>query len=108
MFDFSMAMVIVFVPISWTTGLFLRYFSFGKVEAFQMLLYSSHLIILIPLLDSAALAFSLKVPLVPQNNSGTLSEPRRWRKDTLLANSQTPRITFLCPVPPHIYCIFSP
>lgn len=63
MFDFNMVMAIVFVPISWTTGLFLRYFSFGKIEAFNMLPYSSHLIILIPLLDSAALAFSLKSAL---------------------------------------------
>lgn len=48
MFGFRMVMVIVFVHISWTTGLFLLCFSFGNIEASQMLPCSSHLIILIP------------------------------------------------------------
>ena len=30
-FGLNMVMVIVFVPISWTTGLFPQYFSFGKI-----------------------------------------------------------------------------
>lgn len=87
MFGFGMVMVIEFVPISWTTGLFLQYLSFGKIEAFQMPPCGSHLIILTPLLGSATLAFSLKVPLALHSNAGTLSKPRRSRKYTLLANS---------------------
>lgn len=69
-------MTIVFVRISWTTGLFLQYFSFGKMYAFQVLPCSSHLIILIPLLGSACLGF-LTVPLDPQSNIETLSKHRR-------------------------------
>lgn len=68
--------MIVFVRISWTTGLFLQYFSFGKMYAFQVLPCSSHLIILIPLLGSARLGF-LTVPLDPQSNIETLSKHRR-------------------------------
>lgn len=70
-------MMIVFVRISWTTGLFLQYFSFGKMYAFQVLPCSSHLIILIPLLGSARLDFFLTVPLGPQSNIETLSKHRR-------------------------------
>lgn len=37
-------MVIMFVCISWTTGLFLRYFSFGKMYSFPnaALLFTPH------------------------------------------------------------------
>lgn len=69
-------MVIMFVCISWTTGLFLWYFSFGKMYSFQMLSCRSHLIILIPLLGSAIFVFFLKMLLVPHSNRRTLSNYR--------------------------------
>lgn len=72
-FIFGLNMVIMFVCISWTTGLFLRYFSFGKMYSFQILPCRSHLIILIPLLGSVIFAFFLKMLLVPQSNRRTLS-----------------------------------
>lgn len=88
-------MVIVFVPISWTTGLFLQHPPFGKMYAFQMLPCGSHFIILIPLLDSALLAFFLKMPLDPQSHIGTLSKySRNWvyfRKSSFLAKCQDPK-----------------
>lgn len=99
-FLFGVIMVIVFVPISWTTGLFLQHPPFGKMYAFQMLPCGSHLIILIPLLGSALLAFFLKMPLDPQSHIGTLSKhSRNWvcfRKSSFPAKCQ--RLTFLCPV----------
>lgn len=108
MFGFGMVMVIVFVPISWTTGLFLRYFSFGKIETFQMLPCSSHLIILIltPLLGSGTLVF-LKVPLAPHGNAGTVSKPRRRRKYTLLAKLAEPKGLHFCVLSLPIFILFS-
>lgn len=70
-------MMITFVPISWTTGLFFWYFSFGKMYAFHTLPCSSHLIILLPFLGSELLEFFLKVPLDPQSKIGTVSKHRR-------------------------------
>lgn len=76
-FLFGVIMVIVSVPLSWTPGLFLQHLPFGKMYAFQMLPCGSHLIILIPLLDSALLAFFLKMPLDPQSHIETLSKYSR-------------------------------
>lgn len=69
-------MVIVFISISWTTGLFLQYYSFGEMYVFQILSCSSHIIILICLLGSAIHVFFLKMPLDPQNNSETCTNRR--------------------------------
>lgn len=68
--------MIVFVRISWTTGLFLQSFSFGKMYAFQVLPCSSHLIILTPLFGSARPDF-VTVPLEPQSHIETRSKHRR-------------------------------
>lgn len=80
-FLFGFNMVIMSVPVSFTTGLYLQYFSSGKQYAFQMPPWSSHLIILIPLLGKATTAF-LKVRWDLQSNTGTPSKHgRNWAWD---------------------------
>lgn len=111
-FLFIVNMVIVVVPISWTTDLFLQYFLFGKTYAFQRLPCGSHRIILIPLLGPALLAAFLKVPLDSQSQIGTPGKHTRnracFRRPSLPGQCQNPKAYVFVPCHCHRYFIFLP
>lgn len=99
----------MFVPVSWTTGLFLEYFSFGERYAFQTLHRSSHLIILTPLLGSAIPAFFLKFHQINRpirNSQQTRQKLSLGQKVQLTGQvSETEGLCFCAPLPVYTYLL---